>query len=48
MVTTADSLAQLLSPEGLALLSAHCPDEAADDASASELTFELRKCDHPA
>ncbi|WP_291277736.1 SAM-dependent methyltransferase [Galactobacter sp.] len=48
MVTTADSLAQLLSPEGLALLSAHCPDEAADDASASELTLELRKSEHPA
>lgn len=43
MVTSADSLAQLLTPEGLALLGSHSPDEAADDASASTLTLRLRK-----
>ncbi|MGO1319955.1 MAG: THUMP-like domain-containing protein [Galactobacter sp.] len=48
MVTTAESLAQLLSPNGLALLGSHSPDEASDDAAASKLTLELRKAGHPA
>lgn len=48
MATGSDSLAPVLSPEAISLLSSLTPDQAADDAAASALTLELRKQGHRA